>query len=85
MLSVQRKTSRAGEQAVQCKLIYAFSLQQCRATVPGTLSDVLCHYSHIVCIAVESKAAAAGVLCAECALVSGCASGRLLMVVALCS
>jgi len=31
MLSVQRKTSRAGEQAVQCKLIYAFSLQQRRA------------------------------------------------------
>ena len=37
------------------------------------------------CMVVESKAAAAGVLCAECALVSGCESGRLLMVVALCS
>ena len=85
MHSVQRKTSRAGEQAVQCKLIYAFSLQQCRATMPGTLFGALCHCSHVVCIAVESKVAAAGVLCAECALVSGCESGRLLMVVALCS
>ena len=85
MHSVQRKTSRAGEQAVQCKLIYAFSLQQCRATVPGTLPGALCHCSHVVCIAVESKVAAAGVLCAECALVSDYASGRLLMVVALCS
>ena len=85
MHSVQRKTSRAGEQVVQCKLIYAFSLQQCRATVPATLLGALCHCSHVACMAVESKAAAAGVLCAECALVSGCESGRLLMVVALCS
>jgi len=72
MHSVQRKTSRAGEQAVQCKLIYAISLQQCRATVLETLSDALCHCSHVVYIAVESKAAVVGVLCVECALVAGC-------------
>ena len=36
-------------------------------------------------MAVESKAAAAGVLCAECALVSGCASGRLLSKCMRCS
>ena len=82
---VQRKTSRACEQAVQCKLIYAFSLQPCRATVPATLPDTLCHCSHVACMAVESKVAVAGVLCADYALVSGCASGRLLMVVALYS
>ena len=34
---------------------------------------------------VESKAAAAGVLCAECALVSCCASGRLLSKCMRCS
>ena len=57
MHSVQRKTSRIGEQAVQCKLIYAFSLQQCRAMVPETLPA---HYvtAHIAWMAVESKAAA---------------------------
>jgi len=36
-------------------------------------------------MAVESEAAAAGVLCAECALVSCCASGRLLSKCMWCS
>jgi len=53
--------------------------------MPGTLFGALCHCSHVVCIAVESKAAAAGVLCAECALVSCCASGRLLSKCMRCS